>query len=283
MNVGDFFGPATPIAEADIRRAAQRIGCDPAVIEAVVLVESGGSGFLPDGRPKILFEAHLFGRLTKHAYAGTLDPKGRALSARSWDRSLYGAGGTWQYTRLVAAMALNEDAALRATSFGAFQIIGDNCEECGFATVQDFVQAHISGGGAQLDAFISFVMYRKLDDELRDKRWADFARQYNGPAFRQNQYDTKMASAFAKAIGRWTVKVKAANRPGEHQANSVSRAQVARVQATVNLYQLTDPPLVTDGWVGEKTAHGVKRLQEMLGMVPTGHITPELIDRLAAD
>ena len=41
---------------------------------------------------------------------------------------------------------------------------------------------------------------RGLSDELRDLRWADFARIYNGASYRLNNYDTKIATAYDKFI-----------------------------------------------------------------------------------
>ncbi|WP_269719454.1 N-acetylmuramidase domain-containing protein [Aeromonas veronii] len=32
---------------------------------------------------------------------------------------------------------------------------------------------------------------------LQGRKWADFARRYNGPAFKENDYDTKLAKWFA--------------------------------------------------------------------------------------
>ncbi|MDR2077148.1 MAG: N-acetylmuramidase family protein [Desulfovibrio sp.] len=46
----------------DIASAAATLGLEPCAVKAVVEVESGGSGFLPDGRVKILFEGHVFFR-----------------------------------------------------------------------------------------------------------------------------------------------------------------------------------------------------------------------------
>jgi hypothetical protein len=64
--------------------------------------------------------------------------------------------------------------------------------------VEAFVKAQLESEGRQLDAFVGFVISNKLDDELRDKRWADFARVYNGPGFAENKYDSKMADAYAR-------------------------------------------------------------------------------------
>jgi hypothetical protein len=46
--------------------------------------------------------------------------------------------------------------------------------------------------------FTEFVLDSRLDDELRDLRFADFARIYNGPAYKSNAYDTKMLAAYKK-------------------------------------------------------------------------------------
>jgi deoxycytidine triphosphate deaminase len=49
-----------------------------------------------------------------------------------------------------------------------------------------------------LSMFTEFVLDSRLDDELRELRFADFARIYNGPAYRSNAYDTKMLAAYKK-------------------------------------------------------------------------------------
>ncbi len=56
------------LTDADLRRASEALNCEEACIEAVIAVESSGSGFLPSGRPKILFEAHRFSDLTDGDY-----------------------------------------------------------------------------------------------------------------------------------------------------------------------------------------------------------------------
>lgn len=184
-----FTGPATPMRDADIEAAARKLGCQVATVRAVIDVESRG-GFLPDTRPKILFERHYFSRLTNGKY----DAKHPDVSNPVWGG--YSGGGA-EYARLEKAMGLNRDAALRSASWGAFQIMGDNFKLCGFATVVDFVTAMVSGSAAQLDAFVQFVRKTGLDDELRRRDWAAFARGYNGPAYKANRYDEKLAAQFA--------------------------------------------------------------------------------------
>jgi hypothetical protein len=185
-----FSGPATPLDDAAIADAASKLGCEVAAVRAVIDVESRG-GFLPDGRPKILFERHYFSRLTK----GKFDASHPGISHPKWGG--YGAGGAHQYDRLNQAVALDRDAALRSASWGLFQIMGDHAKALGFADAEAFVAAMVSGEAAQLDAFVRFVKKNRLDDELVRHDWAGFARGYNGPAYRANRYDEKLAAAYA--------------------------------------------------------------------------------------
>ena len=161
-------------------------------------VEAAGQGFIADGRPAILYEAHVFHRLTKGAHTAAKDRKGVLLSTGKWDRSLYGATGGNQHDRLQDAAKLDATAAHKACSWGTFQIMGENYKAAGCSTIDEFVDRMKSGAGAHLDAFVAFIKANKLDTALRNKNWAAFARGYNGPAYAVNKYDTKMASAYAR-------------------------------------------------------------------------------------
>lgn len=44
----------------------------------------------------------------------------------------------------------------------------------------------------------SYVRAVGIDDELRSHNWAEFGRRYNGPEYKKNEYDTKLAAAHAK-------------------------------------------------------------------------------------
>jgi hypothetical protein len=179
------------LTDQDYARAAQLLGCNPAAVRAVAAVESAGSGFLEDGRPKILFEAHIFSRLTGHKF----DDSHPHISARAWNRSLY-VGNEGEHPRLNEAAALDRDAALQSASWGRFQIMGFNWSRCGFKSVQAFVEAMYRNEGEHLIAFCYFVKSMALDDELRRLDWVGFARGYNGPSFAANSYDARLAKAF---------------------------------------------------------------------------------------
>lgn len=201
--------PAEPAARdmltlthEDYVSAAARLGCEVAAIKAVAEVESAGRAFLPDGRPPILFEAHVFHRLTKGRHAGARDRRGVPLSVRKWDRALYGRAGAAQYDRLADAAGLDEKAAVMACSWGQFQVMGFNFAALGFPdvdTLREFMEA-TDTAREHLDLFVRFILLHDLDDELRERRWADFARQYNGPGFAANRYDVKMAEAYKRHL-----------------------------------------------------------------------------------
>jgi len=190
----EFTGAATPLEPQDIVAAANRLRCEPAAIWAVCDIESAGGGFLPDKRPKILFEAHIFGRLTHHRW----DATHLNVSSSSWDRALYGAAGAHQYDRLAEAISLDRAAALQSASWGMFQIIGMNFAACGFASVEVYVAAMCQSEGAQLAAFAAFCAHEDLARFLAAHDWTQFALRYNGPGEADNDYDGKLATAYRR-------------------------------------------------------------------------------------
>lgn len=177
----------------DYLRAASRLRCEVAAIRAVCEVEAPRGGFFPDGTPATLFEGHKFSAFT----GGIYDEPHPEISYPTWTREHY---GNWEREkeRLAEAIRLDREAALKSASWGKFQIMGFNHKAAGFPSVQKFVNAMYEGEGAQLDAFVNFVLHEKLDDELRERRWADFSRRYNGPGFEKNKYHVKLAQAFER-------------------------------------------------------------------------------------
>lgn len=192
------------LTDADFDRAAKALDAEKAAIRAVAEVESAGSGFIGDGRPAILYEAHIFHKETSGRHSNARDRRGVALSSPSWNKSLYGATGAQQHNRYEDARKLDADAANKACSWGMFQILGQNHKACGFDNSQAFVDAMWTGGApAHLNAFVAFIKAdAKLHSALKVKDWKTFARIYNGPSYAQNDYDRKMAASYA----RWKVK-----------------------------------------------------------------------------
>ena len=185
------------ISDADYKAVAKSLDVDVAAIRAVADVESSGSGMLPSGKPKILFEAQKFHDQTGGQYDGS-HPN---LSSDSWNPSLYGAAGEHQWDRLNHASKLDKEAALKSASWGRFQILGSNYKRAGFDDVQSFAKAMQSNEGEHLRAFANFIKSDpKMMEALRNHDWAGFAKRYNGSQYAVNQYDKKMAAAYEKHV-----------------------------------------------------------------------------------
>lgn len=197
MKLADFTGPALPVTDDDVRSAASVLNVSPRHVRAVMAVESRGRGVHPDTkRPIILFEPHIFARETK----GRFNQTHPDISYSAWGSKPYPASQGQRYDQLMAAIALDETAALRSASYGLFQIMGFNHRACGHASVQSFVRDMVQGDRAQLRNFALFILANhEMHAALRASDWAGFARRYNGPGFAQHGYDQKLKAAFAQA------------------------------------------------------------------------------------
>lgn len=184
----------------DFEQAARFLDVEVAAIKAVYEVESGGrSGFLKDGRPIILFEGHIFWNELKKR---EIDPEKYSSEYKDvlfpkWNRSSY-IGGVAEYDRLEKASKINKNAALCSASWGMFQIMGFNHKLCGFETVQKYVQAINQSANNHLASFVQFLKNTGLAKPLKELDWETFARKYNGPGYKQNDYDTKLQAAYLK-------------------------------------------------------------------------------------
>lgn len=176
----------------DYERAARTLKCEVAAIMAVAHVESTGSGFLFDARPKILYERHIFHRLTKGRWSSSHPNISNSKPGG------YGKAGVHQHDRLAIAAALDRNSALQACSWGKFQILGENWKDLKYNSLQEFINCMYRSESEHLDSFIRFIQRNRLDGYLRTKNWAAFARRYNGPAYAKNKYDIKMANAYNK-------------------------------------------------------------------------------------
>lgn len=181
-----------PLSDADYAAAAQRHGVEVAAIKAVAIVESGGkSGFDTMGRPKILFEAHHFNELTNGKFVAT-HPH---LATSTWAaaRAFY----SWdQYERLYEAMVLDIDAALKAASWGKFQVLGQYHD--GWPDVRSFVAAMYESEVNHLRSFEAHCA-GSLMAALKRKDWLGFA-AYNGKD--QARYGPLIKNAYNSLVGR---------------------------------------------------------------------------------
>lgn len=194
------------LTEQDFQRAARKLRCEVPAIKAVAEIESRGKGFYASGFPVILFEKHVFRKYTQGRYNSSHPHLSGAPGG-------YGAAGQNQINKFNEAFALSPIAAMKACSWGKFQIMGFNHAVCGYEDVGSFVDAMKESEGKQLDAFIEFVIGNGLGIYLRTKNWAAFAKGYNGAGYKKNAYDTKIASAYRRHSA-------ASNQPQTHTADS---------------------------------------------------------------
>jgi peptidoglycan hydrolase-like protein with peptidoglycan-binding domain len=96
---------------------------------------------------------------------------------------------------------------------------------------------------------------------LQRRNWTSFARGYNGRNYKKNEYDTRLAAAFAKF-------------------NAIL-PDISLRTAQAALYYLGFCPGPIDGLRGRKTRSAIIQFQEKHGLKPTGDLdkeTEELIN-----
>src|SRR5437762_3267032 len=148
MSSLEFQGPAIALSSDGMAIVAEALHVRNPEIWAVLAVETSSCGYLPDRRPQILFERHIFHRLTNGKYddGDTSDPTPGG----------YGARGAPQYDRLNRAILKDRAAAVQSASWGLGQIMGMNFEKAGFQDVEDMVAAMSDSEDRQLMAMANF-------------------------------------------------------------------------------------------------------------------------------
>jgi hypothetical protein len=185
-----FQGNATALSSAGLATVASNLGVAAPEIWSVLAVETSGCGYLSDRRPQILFERHIFHRLTQGQYddGDISDPTPGG----------YGPRGPHQYDRLAMAVSRDRTAALKSASWGIGQIMGMNYSQAGFPGVEEMVAAMSDSEDQQLAAIGSFLQSTGLSSALQSHDWASFARGYNGPNYAINRYDIRLNSEYQK-------------------------------------------------------------------------------------
>ncbi len=190
------------IKVSQLTDAAQTLGVSFATIASVAEVESNGAGFFNCGRPSILFERHIFYRQLQER-----DPEVATTLAAKYPNLCNPArggytGGSGEYQRFAVAYLLDPAAAICACSWGMFQIMGFHWQTLGYASAQAFKTAMETSEGEQLTALVNFILSDvNLHKALKGRKWAEFAKRYNGPAYQENDYDVKLARAYQQFSG----------------------------------------------------------------------------------
>lgn len=286
----DFKGPAKPIEDLDLPRIGAEIGVGEDEVHMLIEVEAAGAGFDSAGRPKMLFEPHIFYR---ELGAG-------AKRDEAWKLGL--AYPKWKkgypkdsYPRLQDAMKIDAAAALRSASWGASQVLGDNFKLAGFSDEFAMVNAMCEDEDNHIEAMIAFVMNTGIDDELRalakltrpttPDDCAPIALIYNGKGFRENQYHIKMA----KAHNKWRKIPDTTVAPTDATGPIIAPpapADVAFTPAQIREFQqlLKDKGYVevgkVDGDIGKATISAIATFEIAQGLPVTGKLTQAVWDAL---
>jgi len=251
-----FRGTALPLDNEGLNHVVDILGVKAPELWAVLTVETRGCGFLPDRRPCILFERHIFSRETNHAFD---DHNPDISNPRPGG---YGASGAHQYNRLEAALVLDRRAALRSTSWGIGQLMGFNAEIAGYPDVDAMVTDMQHSESRQLIGMAGEISYNKLDRALRKHDWTAFARGYNGQAYSRNSYDKKLADAYQKY-------------------SSGPLPDLAIRSCQMYLTFLGYPAGPVDGIMGRLTRSALNSFQSEYGLPLNDHVDDDLLVHLA--
>ena len=269
-NPSSFF-----LSDLDFEMAAERLECDIPAIKAIWDVEAGGRHFLDDGSVIRRFEPHHFPKMHWNAirYNPTsANVRAKAL-ARGWITDAATSVPLWRASLILSteamfqrAYSIDPEAALRASSWGAPQIMGFNAEAAGFKNAVDMVTHMSNGARNQLGAFVQLIEGWGLASAIRSHDWRAFARRYNGTG-QIESYAAKIESAYRRHSGKKSAVVL---RVGSRGA-AVKKLQLALgIDAdgafgpeTLNAVQSFQKVngLSVDGMVGEKTWEALKNAQ----------------------
>lgn len=179
---------------ADMQACALKLGCTVKQLRAVASVESAGGGFDKQGRPKILYERHIFHRLTDGKWTGA------GQGAVEFSSPVRGGYSDDSWAKLGAACGKDPDAAFSSASWGKFQVMGMHWSRLGYASPYALAHSTVQSEAAHYDLLARFILtfglvgpLRALSTDPVDCR--PFASGYNGSGYRRNRYDEKLAEA----------------------------------------------------------------------------------------
>lgn len=259
---------------AEIEKVAKGLGIETAALAAVAHIESGlRTHAIVNGRPEplIRFEGHYFDR----RLSGPKQQQARreGLSSPNAGAVVNPATQAARWKLLARAVALDHKAAHESVSWGIGQVMGAHWSWLGYASVDALVREARDGVAGQMRLMARYIDKAGLADALRRRDWAAFARGYNGPGFRANDYDRKLARAYARYRLR---------------TNGVPASRLlklgAKGDAVRELQQALarhGHPLAQDGVFGLKTNEAVRSFQRRNGLVDDGIVGPQTQAALA--
>jgi len=253
--VVSFRGLAVGLTSTGLARACSDLGVHAPEIWTILAVETSGCGFLADRRPQILYERHIFHRLTKGRYddGDISDPKPGG----------YGPRGAQQYDRLAKAIVKDRNSALQSASWGIGQIMGENYRMAGFNDVEQMASCMSESEENQLAAMSAFLINSNLHISLRAHDWTSFARGYNGPNYVINRYDVRLSGEFQK-----------------YSVGALPDLDVRAAQLYLSYLGFHPGPI--DGFAGVQTLAAYEEFESEQSIRSTGSFGPECTANLRA-
>lgn len=181
------------LKDDDYKQAAKRLKVPELVIRVFGAVEGRGVGFLKNGKAKILFERHRMYFYLSQTLGKTF-ATGLIKTVPNLVNTITGGykGEEAEYTRLSLAININKESALMSTSWGQFQIMGENWKDLGYESVQDFVDQQQQSESLQLEAFVRFIEWKPgLLTALQKQDWHTIFTLYNGENYKKLGYQAK--------------------------------------------------------------------------------------------
>ena len=238
-------GKAAAITAADIARLADSLQVHPADLEAIAEVESGGFGWFPDGRMKILFEKHWFYKLIRDEARTNAMKSG--LARKTFIKPANGGykdqgTASARYDLLARAIKIDREAAFKSISMGTFQIMGFNHSLCGHQTAEGMFNAFCEGELYQLSALAGFLNDKGLVPAIRARDFAKIETVYNGGGL-NGVYAKRMREESDKLrAGKW-----AGYKPGSLAAAPTGTPAVAENAGGA----IAQGPVPSGGWLAK--------------------------------
>jgi hypothetical protein len=268
-----MFSPANLAAIAEV---AAQYAIEPAALIAVAETESGGAAlYRINGKaePPIRFEGHYFyrrlpaTRRNRAVATGLAHPRaGGVANPRSQ---------TARWKLLNRAASIDRPAAQESTSWGIGQVMGAHWRWLGMASVDALVAEARGGVEGQVRLMAKFIDKAGLRERLDNRDWAGFARAYNGPGYRANRYDAKLAAAYSRHGGDPDAR-------GRHDLAVLrAGAQGGAVEDLQRWLRVLGFPLIADGDFGPATERALQSFQKEAGLNADGAFGAESFAAMA--
>lgn len=261
----------------EIKQAAQDAGLEPAALLAVTAVESAGQVFaLVEGKqePLIRFEGHYFDRRLSGEKQQQARTQGLASPSAGAIVNPRTQADRWKM--LKQAAAIDAQAAYESVSWGLGQVMGAHWQWLGYESVEALVEEARSGAFGQVRLMVRYIEKAGLAEALRNHDWPAFAHGYNGPNYKKNNYDEKLADTYVHyATGK---PLKATTQSPLLRSGSHGEA-VAHLQRSLTALGY---PVSADGIFGPATLSAAQKFQADHGLDADGIIGKKTSEAIEA-